>query len=148
GTCEPGVQLRWDLWCGGQGSAKISQVRAQVREAEARLANRREQASLAVSRRYLELKRAAESINVAANSVEAAKKAWESAQRQYKEGVALSEQVLDAQHAYRKAQARHAQAMADYQIARAGVLNALGQIWRKGCTNQIRESYLSPAGLL
>src|SRR5699024_7918479 len=131
GTWEAGVQLRWNLWSGGQRSAETRQARAQLRKAEAQLAEKREGVTVGISRQYLELKRAVESIDVAANSVEAEKAAYESAQRQFKAGAALSEQVLDAQHAYRKAEARHAQAVADYQIACAGLLQALGQIWRK-----------------
>ena len=131
GTWEAGLQLQWNLWSGGQRSAQTSQARAQLRKAEARLAEKKEQARIEVTRRYLELKRAIESIDVAAKSVEAAEEAYKSAQRQYKAGAVLSEQVLDAQHAYRKTQARHARAVASYQIAYAGVLNAMGQIWRK-----------------
>lgn len=131
GTWEAGVRLRWNLWSGGQRSAQTSQARAQLRKAEAQLAEKRERVTVGISRQYLELKRAVEAIKVAANSVEAAKEAYESMRRQYNAGAALSEQVLDAQHAYRKAEAHHAQAVADYQIAYAAILQALGQIWRK-----------------
>lgn len=131
GTWEAGVQLQWNLWSGGQRSAEASRARAQLRKVEAQLADKKEQARVEISRHYLELKRASETIGVAANNLEAAKEAYESAQRQYKEGAALSEHVLDAEHAYRKAQARRARALADYEIAGAAVLNALGQIWRK-----------------
>ncbi|HLR32918.1 MAG TPA: TolC family protein, partial [Fodinibius sp.] len=54
---------------------------------------------------------------------------YESTRSQFREGVVLSEQVLDAEYAYRKAQARHAQAIADYEIEYASVLHAMGQIW-------------------
>lgn len=131
GTWEAGVRLQWNIWSGGQRFAETSQARAQLRKAEAQLADRKEQARVEVSRQYLELERAAEAIDVAANSVDAAEEAFQSMRRQYKEGVALSEQVLDAEHAYRQAQSRHAEALADYEIAYAAVLNALGQIWRK-----------------
>lgn len=131
GTWEAGVSLQWNLWSGGQRVAETSQAQAQLRKAEARLAQKREQVAVATSRQYLELKRAAEAIDVAANSVEAAKEAFQSARRQYKAGAALSEQVLDAQHAYRQARSRHARALADYKIAYAAVLQAMGQIWRK-----------------
>lgn len=131
GTWEAGVRLSWNIWSGGQRSAEISQARAQLRKIQAQLAERREQARVDISRQYLELDRAAEAIGVASNSVEAAKEAFESSRREYEEGVALSEQVLDAEHAYRQAQARHAEAVADYNIAGASLLNAMGQIWRE-----------------
>lgn len=131
GTWEAGVRLRWNLWSGGQRSAEISQARARLRKAEAQLADKKEQATVEVSRQYFELKSTAEAIDAAAHNVKAAKEAFESMLRQYQEGAVLSEQVLDAQHAYRKAQARHAQVLADYEIAYAAVLNALGQIWKR-----------------
>ncbi|SHE55470.1 Outer membrane protein TolC [Fodinibius roseus] len=129
GTWEAGVRLQWNIWSGGQRSAEASRARAQLRKAEAQLADRRSQARVEISRQYLELERAAEAIEVAASSVDAAREAFQSARREYEEGVALSEQVLDAEHAYRKAQARQAEAVADYEIARAAVLSARGQIW-------------------
>lgn len=131
GTWEAGVRLQWNIWSGGQRFAETSQARAKLRKAEAQLADRREQARVEISRQYLELERAAEAIEVAASSVDAAKEAFQSARREYEEGVVLSEQVLDAEHAYRKAQARHAEAVADYEIAYASVLSARGQIWGK-----------------
>ncbi|WP_372635360.1 TolC family protein [Fodinibius sp.] len=129
GTWEAGVRLQWNIWSGGQRTAEASQARAQLRKAEVQLADRREQARVEISRQQLELERSAEAIEVAASSVDAAKEAFRSARREYEEGVALSEQVLDAEHAYRKAQARHAEAVADYEIAYASVLSARGEIW-------------------
>src|SRR5699024_3303483 len=119
--------------CGPVGSDLPRRVRPEPNYAKPKPNWRKkgEGETVGISRQYLELKRAVESFDVAANSVEAAKAAYESAQRQFKAGAALSEQVLDAQHAYRKAQAHHTQAVADYQIACAGLLQALGQIWRK-----------------
>ena len=129
GTWEAGVQLRWNLWSGGQRFAETSRARSQLQKAEAQLADKREQVAIDISRQYLELQRALKAIDVSENSVAAAAEAYESASRQFREGVILSEQVLDAEHAYRNAQARHAEAIADYEIEYASVLHALGQIW-------------------
>lgn len=129
GTWEAGVRLRWNIWTGGQRFTETSQARARLHGAEARLADRREQVAVEVSRQYMELERAAEAIDVAANNVDAAEEAFRSTRQQFKEGTVLSEQVLDAENTYRKARARQAEAIADYKIAYASVLNALGQIW-------------------
>lgn len=129
GTWEAGVSLRWNIWAGGQRLSETSQARARLQSAEAGLAEMREQVTVEVARHYLEMERAMEAIDVAAASVEAAEEAFRSAREQFKEGAILSEKVLDAEYAYRSAQARHAEAVADFEISQAAVLNTLGQIW-------------------
>lgn len=129
GTWEAGVALRWNIWAGGQRLNETSQARARLKSAEAGLADMRDQVNIEVARHYMELERSVEAIEVAAAGVEAAEEAFRSARQQFEEGVALSSQVLDAEYSYRMAQARHAEAVADYEIAQASVWNALGQIW-------------------
>src|SRR5690625_7765615 len=79
--------------------------------------------------RYLELERPAEALEVAATGIGTAEEASRSARMQYQQGVALAAQVLDAEDAYRSALARYAAAVADQEIARASIWNALGQVW-------------------
>lgn len=129
GTWEAGIRLQWNIWSGGQRSAETSQIRARLNSTEAQLAHMKEQVTVEVTRRYLELERAAEAIDVAAQGVESAEETFKSAQVQFEEGTALSEQVLDAEQAYRNAQANYARAIADFEIARASILNSLGQVW-------------------
>ena len=129
GTWEAGVALRWNIWSGGQRLSEASRARALLRSAEAGMAEMKHQINIEVARRYLELERSAEAVDVAAAGVRTAEEAFRSAQMQYQEGVALAVQVLDAEDAYRSAQARYAAAVADQEIARASIWNALGQIW-------------------
>ena len=89
----------------------------------------RDQINVEVARQYLELERSVEAIEVTEMGVEAAEEEFRSARQQFAEGVALSSQVLDAEYSYRTARARYAEAIVDYEIAQASVLNALGQIW-------------------
>lgn len=129
GTWEAGVRLRWNIWSGGQRMAETSQARARLQKADAQLADKRDQVSVQVAREYLELERASKAIEVAASGVESAEESFEMSLRQFEEGTILSAQVLDAETAYRSAEARYAEAVADYEIARASVINILGQIW-------------------
>lgn len=131
GTWEAGVRLQWNIWAGGQRFTETSQARARLNGVEARLADKREQVTVEVARQYVELERAAEAIDVADASVKSAEETFRSARNQFEEGAALSTYVLDAEHAYRQAKARHAEAIADYEIARASVLNVLGNIWEE-----------------
>lgn len=129
GTWEAGVALRWNIWSGGQKLIETSRARAQLRSAEAGLADMKNQINIEVARRYLELERSAEAVEVAASGAATAEEAFRSARVQYEEGVSLASHVLDAEYAYRSAQTRYASAVADLEIARASIWNALGHIW-------------------
>jgi len=128
GTWEAGVNLRWTLWSGGQRLSETSRAKAQLRSAEANVAEMENQISIEVTSRYLELERAAEAVEVAAAGVDTAEESFRAASLQYREGAALAAQVLDAEHAYRSAQSRYAAAVAGLEIARASIWHALGQI--------------------
>lgn len=129
GTWEAGLALQWSLWEGGQRQARTSQARAHVQSAEARLAYTREEAVVQVTRQYLEARRATEAVEVAAQNVAEAEETFRVVRQQFAEGVALSAQVLDAEQTLRMARSRRARALADYEIARAALLHATGQVW-------------------
>jgi outer membrane protein TolC len=97
--------------------------------AKARLTDAREQVAVEVSRQVLELNRATEAVQVALQHVREADETLRVTIRQHEEGMVLAAAVLEAEEAARMAQARRAQARADYAIARAAILNALGQVW-------------------
>lgn len=128
-TWEAGAVLRWNLFDGGARLAETRQAQAHLDAAQARLDAAQEGVAITVTRQYLEVQRAAEAVGVAAQIVEEAEETLRMMQQQYAEGAVLSAQVLDAEQTARMAQARQAQALADYAIARAALLHALGQTW-------------------
>ena len=128
-TWEAGSALRWSLWDGGRRRAETSATAARLDAAEARLTDAREQVAVEVSRQVLELNRATEAVQVALQHVREADETLRVTIRQHEEGMVLAAAVLEAEEAARMAQARRAQARADYAIARAAILNALGQVW-------------------
>lgn len=129
GTWEAGVSLRWNIWAGGGKINETSRARARVKSAEAGLQDMKDQVTVEVTRSYLEMERAAEAIRAAAENIEFAEEAYRMAQMQFNEGVALSTHVMDAEYDYRTAQTRYTEAIADFEIAQASVLNSLGKIW-------------------
>jgi outer membrane protein TolC len=126
---ELGFSARWDIWQGNRKSAVTSEARARVQAAEARLADVRTEVAVDVARQQLEVVRATEAITVAAQAVTEGEESFRVARQQFTEGVALSSDVLDAEQALRRAQARRAQSEADYAIARAALLAAQGRVW-------------------
>ena len=129
GTWELFLIARWDAWNGGRRAALTSEARARLEAAEARLADTRVQVSVDVAKQQLEVLRAIEAIDVAAQTVSEAEESFRVARQQFSEGVAVSGDVLDAEEALRRAQAQRAQSLADYAIARAGVLAVSGKVF-------------------
>jgi outer membrane protein len=129
GTWEAGVAVRWSLFQGGAQLARESEAAAQLRAAEARLQEAREMAAVDVARHYLEAERAREAVEVAALNVEQAAEGLRVTREQFEEGVVLSSQVLEAERAYREAQARAARAGADLGLGQAALRHALGRAW-------------------
>ncbi len=126
---ELGLQARWSMWDGGRRSARESELRSRLQAAEARLADARAQATVDVAKKELEVSRARDAVAVAAETVTAAQETFRVARRQLQEGAALASDVLDAEAAWRRAEAQRTQAQADYATAKAAVLGALGQVW-------------------
>jgi outer membrane protein len=126
---EIGLALRWSLFEGGSRIAQTNRARTRLKIAEERLTDIREQVSVEMARQHLELQRAAEAIRVAEENIGGTEEALRMARKQYEEGVALSSHVLDAEFALRAARARQVRAVAEYAVARAAVLNVLGQVW-------------------
>jgi outer membrane protein len=129
GTWEAGVAVRWSLFEGGGRSARESEAAAHLRAAEARLQEAREAVGVDVARQYLETRRASEAVEVAAQNVEQAAEGLRVTRQQFAEGVVLSAHLLDAERAYREAQARAAWAEAELSIGRAALRHALGRVW-------------------
>ncbi len=126
---EVGFSARWNLWEGGRRRARESELAARLAAAEARLTEARAQVAVDVARKQLEVSRAREAVAVAAQNVSEAEESFRVVQRQFQEGAALSADVLDAEEAWRRAEARQSQAHADHWTAKAAVLGALGQVW-------------------
>jgi outer membrane protein TolC len=126
---EVGVSARWGIFEGGRRPALAREADASLEQAEARLAGSREAAVVEVARQYLEVRRAAEALEVAGRAVRSAEESFRVARAQFTEGAALSADVLDAEQASRSARARRARAGAEYAVARARLLNAEGRVW-------------------
>ena len=129
GTLELSLAARWDVWLGGRQGALEREARARLEAADARLMDARAQAAVGVARQQLEVRRAREALQVAARVAEGAAESFRVARQEYDEGAALAADVLEAEGTLRRARARQARSVADYAVARAAVLAALGRVW-------------------
>jgi outer membrane protein TolC len=129
GTWEAGVSIDWNLWDGGAREARVEQATARVRSAEARLEEARRLAEVEVTRQSLEVERASEAMRAAADNVARSAEALRVTEQQFREGVVLSAQLLDAEQTLLEAEERQVRAVADSAIARAALMHATGRVW-------------------
>ena len=129
GTWEAGVSIDWNLWDGGAREARVEQATARVRSAEARLEEAKRLAEVEVTRQSLEVERASEAMHAAADNVARSAEALRVTEQQFREGVVLSAQLLDAEQTLLEAEERQVRAVADSAIARAALLHATGRVW-------------------
>ncbi|HEX6940564.1 MAG TPA: TolC family protein [Longimicrobiales bacterium] len=129
GTWEAGVSIDWNLWDGGAREARVEQATARVRSAESRLEEARRLAEVEVTRQSLEVERAAEAMRAAADNVARSAEALRVTEQQFREGVVLSAQLLDAEQTLLEAEERQVRAVADSAIARAALMHATGRVW-------------------
>lgn len=129
GTWEAGLSLEWNVWEGGAREARVEQATARVRSAEARLEEAKRLAEVEVTRQSLEVERASEAMRAAADNVARSAEALRVTRQQFREGVVLSAQLLDAEQALREAEGRQLRAFADSAIAQAALLHATGRVW-------------------
>ncbi len=126
GTWDVAVSVSFDIWNWGQ-------TRRQEEQAEARLGQARElrkaledQAVLEVTQCRLGLARAGEKVRVAGQAVGQAEENLRVTTERFKQGVALSSDVLDAEMALLRAKLGRTQAAIDQVLAQARLEKALG----------------------
>ncbi len=126
GTWDVGVAVSFDLWNWGRTGAQVQQAQARQDQAERRLEQMRDLVRLEVNRRYLDVQRALEAVQVARQGVQAAEESYRVTRQRFGQGVALNAEVLDAEGAFRDAETRYQQMLADYAVARAELRHAVG----------------------
>lgn len=127
GTWDVGVSLSFDVWNWGL-------TRSQARQAEAQLAQARDarklledQAVLEITQCRLSLARAGEKVRATALAVAQAEENLRVTRERFKQGVALNNDVLDAEVALLQARLGRTQAGIDQVLAQARLEKALGQ---------------------
>ena len=127
GTWEAGVRFSLDLWNGGRTSARTRQARARTAEARARWADAQTSVRLEVLRAALAVERAEAASAVAEQGLAAADERYRVERARFREGLALTTDVLDAEAALRTAEQRLAAARAARAIAHADLRRTTGE---------------------
>jgi outer membrane protein len=126
GTWDLGVSVSFDLWDWGKTKSQAEQARAQLDQARDARQLLEDQAVLEIAQSELSLNRAGEKIEVAALTVAQAEENLRVTRERFKQGVALSADVLDADVALLRAKVSRTQSEIDLELARARLEKALG----------------------
>ena len=120
------TSLDWTFWEWGKWRYKVGEDRVRVSQAEDALIQIRDEVVFEVKEAYLNLTEAEKNIFVAESSIEQAEENYRMNTARYKEQVATTTDVLDAQVLLTKSQNNYYNALSDFNIAHARLERAMG----------------------
>ena len=122
------ASAKWSFFEWGKVWKQVDEAERVVNQAQ----NNKEQVidniKLEVKEAFLKLKEAEKNIVVAQKSIEQAEEGFRISQERYKEQVATSIEVLDAQTLLTQARTNYFNALSDYNLAKARLERAMGRI--------------------
>ncbi|NLA40787.1 MAG: TolC family protein [Smithella sp.] len=116
----------WDFWEWGKTKYRVDAGKARETQALDQSRELNDQIALEIQNAFLVLQEAESQIAVSKKVIEQAEENFRIAEARYKERVARSTEVLDAQTLLTRAKAEYANALADYNIAYARLQRAMG----------------------
>jgi outer membrane protein TolC len=120
----------WSFWEWGKTKFRVDAGRALENQALDQNKELNDQIALEIKNAYLILQESESQIAVSKKVIEQAEENFRISEARYKERVARSTEVLDAQTLLTKAKSEYANALADYNIAYARLQRAVGVIDR------------------
>ena len=120
------ASLEWTFWEWGKTSFETDDMRVRVLQSEDALIQIRDDVVFEVKEAFLKLHEAEKNIFVAKTSIEQAEENYRMNEARYKEQIATSTDVLDAQVLLTKSQTNYYNALSDYNIAHARLNRAMG----------------------
>jgi outer membrane protein TolC len=127
GTWDIGIAVSLDVWNWGQTKSQAEQARAQLAQARDARKLLEDQAVLEVTQARLALAQAREKLPVAGQAVGLADENLRMVRERFRQGVALSADVLDAEVYLLQARMARSQASIDLVLAQARMEKALGR---------------------
>ena len=119
----------WNFWEWGKTRFRVDASRAKENQAIGTARELNDQVTLEIKNAYLILQETEKQIAVWQKVIEQAEENFRISEERYKERVATSTEVLDAQTLLTKAKSEYANALGDYNISYAKLQRAMGTIW-------------------
>jgi len=124
---DVGVSVSWSVWDGGRVAAAVAEASANERAAREQLLDFDTSLDTDVRERRLDLSSSLAAIDAAEVGVRAAAEAHRVVTERYRQGVATSTEVLDAQVALVTARLDLTRTLANSRLAEARLARALGR---------------------
>jgi outer membrane protein len=122
------VTLRWSLWNGGETKARVEQARFAESRAEALRKHADSAIHLEVRKAYLDLKAAAQRVEVASAAAAEAEEAHRIIQNRHQAGLTTVTELLRSEAALAAARTRRLAAVYDHRVAAAALEHATGTL--------------------
>jgi outer membrane protein len=119
----------WNFWEWGKTKFRVDASRAKENQAIEASKELNDQITLEIKNAYLILQETESQIVVWQKVIEQAEENFRISEERYKERVATSTEVLDAQTLLTRAKSEYANALGDYNINYARLQRAMGNIW-------------------
>jgi len=116
----------WNFWEWGRTKNRVDVSKSRENQITDALTNVRDQITLEVKNSYLLLREAEKQIFVSQKAIEQAEENFRITQERYREQVATSTDVLDAQTLLTRAKSDYTSALGDYHISHAKLERAMG----------------------
>jgi outer membrane protein len=121
------LNVSWTLWDSGRRKAEQAEAAAATRALQARISEFDREAAFEVQQRELELESARAAIDTAADGVRSAAETQRVLAERYRQGVATTTEVLDAEVALLQAELDRTRAIASARLAEARLERARGR---------------------
>ena len=127
GTWDVNVTASFNLWNWGATSDQTTQAEATFEQAKDSYKTLKDNVTLEVTNNYLEMLRSKESISVANDNVKQAEENYRVTDQQFKNGLTLNSELLDAEVALLQAKTNYVQSLVDYELAVAQLEKSVGK---------------------
>jgi outer membrane protein TolC len=121
----------WTFWEWGKTKYRVDASRSRENQAMNLLNNTRDQVALEVKSAYLVMRESEKQVMVAQKAIEQAQENFRINEERYREQVATSTDVLDAQTLLTRAKSDHANALSEYNISHVRLERAMGIVYVK-----------------
>ena len=121
----------WTFWEWGKTKNRVDASRSKENQSVDLLNNTRDQITLEVKNAYLLMRESEKQVMVTKKAIEQAEENFRINQERYREQVATSTDVLDAQTLLTRAKSDYANALSEYHISHARLERAMGTIYSK-----------------
>jgi len=126
------LEAEWNFWEWGKTRHDVASSRAELAKTKYLLQEIKDNIQLEVRETYLFLRDAEKYIHVARKAVDQAEENFRMNEERYKQQVATSTDVLDAQTLLTRARANYFNALSEHNIALARLERAMGMGYEKG----------------